>query len=482
MGVRVHNKAGKLIPPTQEIDWLGWSISSVRMVVQLTPEKSAKGYELCINLLRAAENGVLVTAKDILRCSGFLTFVTYVVKQGQPYVRTLWRCVGSAKVFAAWSSGHRRFNPAIRLSPQAVQDLRWWANVFQCQPQRPIQWAGGRAFLWHQRQPDFDALQQLAWNDGLMVVVYTDASGDFGWGVACGDTWRQGRWDNKDLHKSINWKELRAYHIALQELSTVLTGKLLVIKMDNTCAVHYVNAGQGRIEELSQLAKQIRLDEIRMGVESVALHLPGYQNVTADALSRLYTNATSRDAHPHRAFKKRLFNNIQQSVGTFTLDAMADEFGSNAQCENFCHPSNSFFEADISEGRTWIFPPRDMIHSVLAYLRERRKRHGMEAFAILLPELPNASWFWMLDQYHRLARYNVGSDLFRESVWENNEVVFKKLQAVREPWLVLTSLSQDAMRNLSPKCNRCCHSLRPAMHVLWVHYLLAVGVSIWWDT
>ena len=39
IGIEVHDKPGKLIPPTQEVEWLGWCISTTRPTVTLTPDK-----------------------------------------------------------------------------------------------------------------------------------------------------------------------------------------------------------------------------------------------------------------------------------------------------------------------------------------------------------------------------------------------------------------------------------------------------------
>ena len=126
----------------------------------------------------------------------------------------------------------------------------------------------------------------------------TDASGDTGWGITTGSTWLQGLWDEADKPKSINYKELKVYLIALQRLQTLLSGKLLYLKLDNTRAVHYINSGSGRIGELADLAKSIRLAEVELDIESYAVHLPGDKNVTADGLSRLQLHAKARDAHP----------------------------------------------------------------------------------------------------------------------------------------------------------------------------------------
>ena len=93
--------------------------------------------------------------------------------------------------------------------------------------------------------------------------------------------------------------------------------------MDNTAAVHYVNAGSGRIPALRDLAKSIRLAEVSLGVESVAVHLPGELIVTADALSRLQLSVHNRDRHSDRSLRKRLFANVLHKFPQITLDGDA---------------------------------------------------------------------------------------------------------------------------------------------------------------
>ena len=154
-------------------------------------------------------------------------------------------------------------------------------------PRRPLHVVAGKVFLWHQKHPCLADLQKLAWDAGLVIILTTDASSEVGWGVTAGTVWHQGSWLPEERDMSINWKELKTYEHALICLEEVLRDKLIFVKLDNSCAVHYINAGSGRIQLLADLAKCIRMRETRLGVESVAVHLPGEKNVTADGLSRL---------------------------------------------------------------------------------------------------------------------------------------------------------------------------------------------------
>ena len=293
-------------------------------------------------------------------------------------------------------------------------------------------------FVWHQRHPNLQALKNLIWEEGLVVIVHTDASGEDGWGVACGSVWKQGRWSEAELQKSINWKELEAYIRALVEIPHLLKRKLVLLKSDNTCAVHYVNAGAGRIGELADLAKAIRLQEVALGVESVAIHIMGESNVTADGLSRMMVLQKVRDQFPDRSLRRRLFRQISAVVGTFDIDALAADDGHNTQCPHWHSPSFSFFERPIDASLIWCFPPTDLLPLVLTFLDTKRRAQQVMRIVLLVPESPKALWFHLVQRFKRVARFRAGSDLSRIRA-ANGE--WTKLPPSKVPYVVLKSTS-----------------------------------------
>ena len=131
--------------------------------------------------------------------AGSLNFVAGVIKVDGPYIRSLLQGVGEAHVYSAWQSGRRRVNPVVRLSRHAMLDLAWWCTLLAGPVQRPLHTAGGRVFLWHQKSPDIDEIRRVAWDAGLIIVLATDARGDQGWGIAHGDHWVQGAWDEQEV-------------------------------------------------------------------------------------------------------------------------------------------------------------------------------------------------------------------------------------------------------------------------------------------
>ena len=148
----------------------------------------------------------------------------------------------------------------------------------------------------------------------------------------------------------------------------------MLIRTDNTSTVHYVNCGSGRVGSLSEVAKAIRLWEVEHSVEALAIHLPGEKNLTADALSRMKLHAARRDTCPDRSLRKRLFSEPNNRHGPISIDGMASDSGENAQLSRYYSPSNSYFEQESFEERTWLFPPLDLIGVLLHFLDDKRKQ------------------------------------------------------------------------------------------------------------
>ena len=84
--------------------------------------------------------------------------------------------------------------------------------------------------------------------------------------------------------------------IGLQELATVvfgcaafgeaLRGKVVQVDCDNEGDVGIVNGGAGRTPAYNCLLRELHGLSVQFGFELRAVHVPGVENVLADALSR----------------------------------------------------------------------------------------------------------------------------------------------------------------------------------------------------
>ena len=104
--------------------------------------------------------------------AGFLNFITNIIKQGKPFTRSLFQCLGASEVYAAWAAGKRRYDPCVHISTAALQDLAWWIVALSAPMYRQPHILNSKVFIWHQKHEDLQALTQVGTQQGTVIVVY----------------------------------------------------------------------------------------------------------------------------------------------------------------------------------------------------------------------------------------------------------------------------------------------------------------------
>jgi hypothetical protein len=174
---------------------------------------------------------------------------------------------------------------SIRLSHSARRELRWW--------RRHLQAWNGRSLLHH--SPD--------------VAMYTDAS-PTGWGAVCLGVTAHGAWSRPEQDLHINHLELLAIEMGIRAFRTQLRDRTLLLRVDNTTAVAYINHQGGTHSlALSAVAERIWNLCLRHNIYVEALHIPGIANVLADAASRVHLSPQEWRLHP------RLFQGLETRLG-----------------------------------------------------------------------------------------------------------------------------------------------------------------------
>ena len=155
--------------------------------------------------------------------------------------------------------------------------LRWWlddANLL-----------GGRAF----RKPR------------LSLIVTTDASLS-GWGATLGQRQVAGCWGPEHSSAHINVLELLAVTYALECFRRVVVGQAVLVESDNTTVVSYINRQGGtRSPQLCAPTWELLHWCMHNEVSLTAIHLPGEESITADALSRGWIHPTEWTLRPRVA-------------------------------------------------------------------------------------------------------------------------------------------------------------------------------------
>ena len=94
--------------------------------------------------------------------------------------------------------------------------LQWWLeedNVLKGQPLRPLQHA---------------------------LQLFTDASNE-GWGAHLGDNIAKGMWSEPESQLHIILLKLKVVLLAVGSLSNSVWGQIILVAMDNTTVVSYIN-------------------------------------------------------------------------------------------------------------------------------------------------------------------------------------------------------------------------------------------------
>ncbi len=175
-------------------------------------------------------------------------------------------------------------------------------------------------------------------------------------------------------------------HLALRQFRPLLLGKHVLVRMDNTAAVSYINRLGGiRSHRMSQLARHLLWSHTQF--KSLrAVHIPGQLNRAADALSRQLTFPGEWRLHPE------------------TIRLIWSRFG-EAQVDLFASPESSHCQLyfSLTEGplgtdalacswpralRKYVFPPVSLHAQTLCKLREDE-----EQVLLVAPHWPTRTWF-----------------------------------------------------------------------------------------
>lgn len=161
-----------------------------------------------------------------------------------------------------------------RLDINTLIDIRWWLDVF-------LTPAGNR-------RPIIDE----PWVSASEIELFTDAC-NTGYGARYGDKWFQGEWTPSQLEFarvnvriSIPYLELHALVHAAVVWGHLWKGKQIKFRCDAEAAVAAVQSMKSRNDGMSDLLRVLYATAARHQFQFECEHLPGVNNIVADALSR----------------------------------------------------------------------------------------------------------------------------------------------------------------------------------------------------
>ena len=181
---------------------------------------------------------------------------------GHPPVPLFYRTL-QMELSAALREADQDYEATIMLSEDSKEELVLWDTEM-------VKW-NGRTIL--AQEPH--------------MVIESDAS-KLGWGASYQGISTGGPWSAQEKSQHINCLELLAATLALQTFVKNERDVSVLLKIDNTAAVAYINNQGGTVsKELVSLTRKLWMWCLERNIHIQAQHLPGVMNLTADAELRV---------------------------------------------------------------------------------------------------------------------------------------------------------------------------------------------------
>ena len=275
-------KPSKLVHPTQVIDFVGVRFNSITGQMGVTEARR----ETLISELKILLSNGFGTFQDWERLLGRLTFISEAVPGLGGALQPLHRLLPIRKQHRLarirQKLVHVEMNRAVCLS------LGWILRRLQERCYRVLHTAAdGSFYMWTKSFGMTEA--ELVHNSQATVVM--DASGEIGWGVSwveAGES-RAGQWSSGWKEQHINPKELYCFLVSLRHFGKTWKRagiERILAFTDNTPTVGCLNKLRSPSNGMNQICQRIRQLLCQFGLELVAVHKPGVDNVLADGLSR----------------------------------------------------------------------------------------------------------------------------------------------------------------------------------------------------
>ena len=339
LGLIVNQKKSNLIP-TQHIEYLGALFNLEKGIV--TPTETR--FQSILEIIHALLNSQQIQAVVILKLLGLMASCIYLIPMGRLHMRPI-----QLYLLALWRPNIQPLNQFIPVRMSLTVHLRWWTNRTNIFKGMPLQ------------EPT------------IQLTLITDAS-ELGWGAHLGTWQTSGIWPKSYQLKHINWLELKAVQLALQEAVQIVKDMNILIRSDNTTVISYINKQGGtHSPELCYLTWDLYQWCIQNKVTIRAVHIPGKINLLADALSR----GKNLFKMTEWTLNNMIVNMIFQRLGTPSIDLFAT--AQNKKLAVYCSPVPDIaaFQVDAltvnwSGMYAYAFPPPILVPRILQKIREEK--------------------------------------------------------------------------------------------------------------
>ena len=373
LGISRHPGKG-VWEPAQRLEHLGLDVDTADGLFRVPPAKlqglMAQARDLMALATREAR---LVSARRLASFVGYAQSVYLACPPARFYLRELHTVLASR---STWDSN-------VRLSRQALRDLRWWRQIATANVARAI------------------------WRPPTDRTLHCDASRLAWGGVLDGTVPAQGFWKGRDRGRHINYLELAAVHHTLARFLEELRGASVLLWEDNMTIVHVLTNRTTRSPELMHLLRRVWYLVDCAGIHLAVRHIASEKNTLADMLSR----GAPMD---ELMLRSSVWREFESRWGPHSVDRYAT--ASNARLPRF----NTFLPGGGGEGvgalaqqwrgeNNYVFPPVTELPRIAQLLYEQPSA----AATVVAPYWPTQAWFQQLSELATVVEVRALSDLAR---------------------------------------------------------------------
>ena len=353
LGLSIKESKSNWVPNTRFVH-LGLIVDTVKMQMEVPDDKLVRIKQMAKMLLSAACGGARkVLKRQVAVFAGLCNSVGLALPPVRFFLRSLFDSM--KKVVA--------YDQKVRLSHQAVRDLKWWVQL-------PRRW-NGRAMI----------------HPSARVSLISDAS-DLGWACLYNNEQAHGFWTKREQALPIHIRELLALKYGLQSFAHAVKGKVVRALIDNSAVVHTVDNGY--------VSKEIAFMEALRGlfwvvdqlqVKVLPIYIPSAEN-TADALSRLRDNEDW-------CLGKTYFRMIEHMWGPHTVDRFASHTSHllpvyNSYYYDPCSAGvDAFAQVDWGQHNNYCNPPWSLIPELIEFIQHQPTMQ----LTVVVPDWPTVSWY-----------------------------------------------------------------------------------------
>lgn len=352
LGLIINLEKSKLLPSTR-CKFLGLIYDSNKLTVELPSDKKEK----VIKLIEKYQKIKKFKIREFASFVGTLESCCPTLKYGRVHMRQFER-----ERFLALRLNNDNFEKYMTISETAHEDLNWWSK-------------------------NINSASNVIKTFDPIIEIFSDASLT-GWGASCKGKRAHGHWSREEKSLHINVLELLAAFFALKCFASDLSDGDILLRLDNTTAMAYVNKKGGvRFPKLNKIAKTIWSWCEERSLWLYASYICSKDNFEADYESRRL------DPETEYSLADKAFNKIKDCLGHPSIDLFASRI--NTKCEKYISwkkdPGASAIDAFTCNWNSnffYAFPPFIIIPRVLEKIRVEKCK-GI----VVVPHWPAQIWF-----------------------------------------------------------------------------------------